>query len=140
MKYAGFWVRFCAAFIDGIVVNIIGMIVGFIIGFIVGMTLGSTEAVQGLAGLLGAIVGIIISWLYFALMESSPKQATLGKQALGIKVTNLDGRSISFGQATGRYLAKFISTLILLIGYVMAAFTKKKQALHDIIASTLVVK
>ena len=140
MKYAGFWVRFCAAFIDGIVVNIIGMIVGFIVGFIVGMTLGSTEAVQGLAGLLGGIIGIIISWLYFALMESSPKQATLEKQALGIKVTNLDGRSISFGQATGRYFAKFISTLILLIGYVMAAFTKKKQALHDIMASTLVVK
>ena len=83
---------------------------------------------------------MVVSWLYFALLESSPKQATLGKMALGIKVTDLDGNRISFGRATGRFFAKIISGVILMIGYIMAAFTAKKQALHDIIASTLVIK
>jgi len=73
-------------------------------------------------------------------MESSNKQATLGKQALGIKVTTLDSQPISFAQATVRYFAKYLSTLIFLIGYIMVAFTDKKQALHDMLAKTLVVK
>ena len=81
-----------------------------------------------------------MQWLYFALLESSAKQGTLGKMALGIRVTDLDGNRISFGRATGRYFAKFISAIILYIGFIMAAFTAKKQALHDIIASTLVIK
>ncbi len=78
-------------------------------------------------------------WLYFALMESSPRQATLGKQALGIMVTDLAGQRISFARATGRFFAKILSGLILWIGYVMAAFTERKQALHDLLASCLVV-
>jgi uncharacterized RDD family membrane protein YckC len=73
-------------------------------------------------------------------MESSARQATLGKMALGIVVTDLDGNRIGFGRATGRYFAKILSALILLIGFIMAAFTQKKQGLHDIIAGTLVVK
>ena len=78
-------------------------------------------------------------WLYFALMESSSKQATLGKMALGIIVTDLNGNRLSFGRATGRYFGKIISGAILMIGYIMAGFTEKKQALHDIIAGCLVV-
>jgi uncharacterized RDD family membrane protein YckC len=85
-------------------------------------------------------MGIVINWLYYALLESSFKQATLGKMALGLKVTDMEGKRISFGQATGRYFAKILSGLILCIGYLMAAFTEKKQALHDIIVGTLVVK
>ena len=72
-------------------------------------------------------------------MESSVKRATLGKMALGIAVTDVDGRRITFMRATGRHFAKMISGLILLIGYLMAAWTKKKQGLHDILAGTLVV-
>jgi len=139
MRYAGFWKRFCATLVDGIIVNIIASLSGFILGFILGMLIGSSESSQALAKILGGILGIAISWLYFASMESSSEQATLGKQALGIKVTNLEGKPISFEQATGRHFAKILSTLILLVGYIMAAFTKKKQALHDILASTLVV-
>lgn len=82
----------------------------------------------------------VAQWLYHALMESSAKQATLGRMALGIRVTDLNGNRIGFGRATGRYFAKILSALILGIGFLMAAFTAKKQALHDIPAGTLVVR
>ena len=72
-------------------------------------------------------------------MESSSKQATLGKLALGIVVTDLSGNRISFGRATGRYFGKIVSGMIMCIGYIMAGFTERKQALHDIMASCLVI-
>ncbi|HEY4678350.1 MAG TPA: RDD family protein, partial [Candidatus Angelobacter sp.] len=75
--------------------------------------------------------------LYFALQESSAHQATVGKRAMNIYVTDLQGRRISFGQATGRHFSRVLSS-ILAIGYIMVAFTEKKQGLHDIIAGTLV--
>jgi uncharacterized RDD family membrane protein YckC len=73
-------------------------------------------------------------------MESSPRQATLGKMAMKIIVTDLEGRPISFGRATGRYFAKNFLSAICFIGFLMAIWTQKKQALHDMIAGTLVVK
>jgi uncharacterized RDD family membrane protein YckC len=81
----------------------------------------------------------ILPWLYWAIMESSSRQATLGKMALGIVVTDLEGHRISFGKATGRYFGKLISLLILLIGFIMIAFTDKKQGLHDMMAGCVVV-
>jgi uncharacterized RDD family membrane protein YckC len=78
--------------------------------------------------------------LYYSLMESSPWQATLGKRALGLQVTDLHGNRISFGRATGRYFAKIVSGLTLSIGYLMAGFTRRKQALHDIISECLVIR
>ena len=94
-----------------------------------------------LGGLLKiTIIRTILHWLYFALMESSTWQGTLGKKALGLEVTDLEGRRISFGRATGRFFAKIISALILWIGFIMAGFTEKKQALHDMIAGTLVIR
>ena len=86
-----------------------------------------------------ATLWLAIQWLYFALMESSKNQATLGKMALGLRVTDLNGNRISFGKATGRYFGKILSSMTLLIGYIMAAFTAKKQALHDFVAGTLVL-
>jgi uncharacterized RDD family membrane protein YckC len=85
-------------------------------------------------------LSILLGWGYFAGMESSFNQATLGKKTLGLKVVGLDGERISFAKATGRYFSKIISALILLIGYIMAGFDSKKRALHDIIASTYVIK
>jgi len=128
LHYAGFWLRFLALVIDSLIVVLAGVIFGFILG-----------AMGGSAKSLD-IPFFIASWLYCALMESSPRQATIGKMVLGISVTDLSGNRISFGRATGRYFAKIISGIILSIGYIMAAFTAKKQALHDIMASTLVVK
>jgi uncharacterized RDD family membrane protein YckC len=72
-------------------------------------------------------ISTIVSWLYYALMESSAKQATVGKMALGILVTDLEGSRIGFGRATGRYFAKILPALILGIGFLMAAFTQRKQ-------------
>ncbi len=83
---------------------------------------------------------VIIWWLYFALMESSTKQATFGKQIMGLKVTDMQGRRISFGKATGRFFAKLLSWMTLLIGFFLAFFTEKKQALHDIITNCLVLE
>ncbi|MGV2289304.1 RDD family protein [Trinickia sp. YCB016] len=137
MRYAGFWKRFAARLIDTIVLVLIGGIVGVAIAFV--MIGGGVADQVGILKGLADLCGILFSWIYFAAMESSSKQGTLGKLALGIKVTDLEGRRISFGRASGRYFAMIISALILLIGYFMAAFTKKKQALHDMMAGCLVV-
>ncbi|MEY3002715.1 MAG: hypothetical protein RLZZ428_1090 [Pseudomonadota bacterium] len=132
--YAGFWKRFAAYIIDFFVL----FIPSFIIGFTIGMTYGNILTTDELEG-LNNLVGIVISWLYWAVMESSPKQATLGKMALGIKVTNLNGERISFARASGRFFGKIVSSLLLLIGFIMIAITKKKQGLHDKMAGTLIV-
>lgn len=142
MNYADFWIRFVASFIDGIIVNVLGSIIGFMIGLIVGISAGGRgdSGVVVTAQTLGFLAGVIITWLYQAFLESSSRQATLGKQAMGIVVTDLNGDRISFGRATARSFSKYLSAIILLIGYIMAAFTERKQALHDLIAGTLVVK
>lgn len=121
--YAGFWKRLAAAIIDASILMVAGLIIGGIIG----------------ADALGNIAGWAVGWLYFATMESSSKQGTLGKMVLGIKVTDLYGNAISFGKATLRHFSKIISTIILLFGYLMVGFTSKKQGLHDMIAGCLVV-
>jgi uncharacterized RDD family membrane protein YckC len=130
--YAGFWKRFAAAIIDGFVLMFAGLMAG-------ALTRGIGDGMSAGFGSHGHFLGIILGWLYYALMESSPKQATLGKLALGIKVTDLSGNKITFGRATGRHFSKFISAAILMIGYIMVAFTAKKQGLHDMIADCLVV-
>jgi len=86
------------------------------------------------------ILSLTIQILYSTLMESSKLQATVGKLALGLKVTDLQGNKLDFVKALVRNLCKIISNFTLLIGYIMAGFTEKKQALHDMIASTLVLK
>lgn len=90
--------------------------------------------------LMIGFIATIIQWLYYALMESSSKKATLGKMALNLIVTDYEGNKISFGRASGRFFAKIISGLIFYIGFLMAAFTEKRQALHDIIASCLILE
>jgi uncharacterized RDD family membrane protein YckC len=144
--YAGFWLRFCAFFIDYIILFVPFFILGMVIELAVPSTVNPRTGMQtptpvGAALSLGVnLVSIVVSWLYYALQESGTHQATFGKRAVGLRVTDLDGQPIGFGQATGRYFAKILSGCILAIGYIMAAFTEKKQALHDMIASTLVVK
>jgi uncharacterized RDD family membrane protein YckC len=120
-SYAGFWKRAAALLIDCIVVSVAT-------GILTGATLG-----------VGWFLVFFLPWVYEAVMLSSVKQATVGKMALGIVVTDMKGGRITFGRATGRHFAKWISALILGVGFLMAAFTEKKQALHDMIADTLVV-
>ena len=134
-SYAGFWKRFMAAIIDAIVTTGISFAVGMGYGILVVLAGNEPYIDDGTA----SVLNLLINWTYFARMESSSSQATLGKMALGIKVTDLDGYRISFGRATGRYFGKIISMLVFCIGFLMVAFTKKKQGLHDMMAGCLVV-
>jgi len=137
VQYAGFWRRLGAAIIDGLIVGAVTLVI-YLVLIVGGISTG---------GIVGFFIGyfiayalaIILGWLYYALMESSSKQATLGKMALGIIVTDSQGQRVSFGRATGRHFGKIISGIILYIGYIMIAFTAKKQGLHDIMANCLVV-
>lgn len=135
--YAGFWKRFAAFILDYIIVLALAMMAGAVIGLIYGV--GAGAPTEDAASGLGAIAGLLVWWLYYALMESSSKQATLGKMALGIRVVDREGNAVSFARATGRNLAKLLSGMILMIGYLMAGFTSRKQALHDLVAGCLVV-
>lgn len=145
--YAGFWRRLAAFIIDNLILNVIAYLL-FILLFIPTIPLTGVGAgfdpehhwARMGVMFLSVPIGLGLTWLYYALFESSARQATLGKMALGMRVTDLAGRRLSFARATGRYFAKWVSSLTLLIGYLMAAFTEKKQALHDLIAATLVVK
>jgi uncharacterized RDD family membrane protein YckC len=151
--YAGFWLRVVAHLIDGLLAGI-----GFAIVFLAGIAAVGIGSLKDLIhgtnnpediftpGLISIIfllcaISIVMMWIYYAWMESSSCQGTLGKMALGLIVTDLEGRRITFARASGRYFAKIITGLIPLgIGYMMAGFTEKKQALHDMIASCLVLR
>jgi len=147
IRYGGFWIRVVAFIIDAILVRLVVHPVAAIFG-IGGLAAGGL-GLHGLrhgAGLPLLIFGsgvlfvltVGASWLYEALMLSSSYQATLGKMIFGMKVTDLSGSRLSFAHATGRHFAKWISSLILGIGYIMVGFTERKQGLHDMIAGTLV--
>lgn len=157
VKYAGFWLRFAAYIIDQFVIGIAGLIIAvpLILGIIAfGLNLDGVKSpsdffthegllmVGGIIGIimLAILFSIVMKWLYYALMESSKFGGTLGKMAVNIKVVDMNGDRISFGRATGRYFSKIITNMTLLIGYIIAGFTEKKQALHDLITSCLVVQ
>jgi uncharacterized RDD family membrane protein YckC len=159
LQYAGFWIRFVAYIIDSLILTIpifiIAMIFGVVVGIITGVA-GRTHSFEnaGSEPAVGAVMGLgivvmelviwaaimVIAWLYFAKLESGPMQATYGKRALGLRVTSLSGERIGFGQASGRFFGKLLSGMTLYIGYIMAGFTERKQALHDMVAGTLVVR
>jgi len=144
--YAGFWLRFVAIIIDGIV---LGVVLGIPFGIVMtamGVSFIGVSRPEQMAGpflgvfFLFEIAIFVGQWLYYALMESSAWQATLGKKALGLYVTDMNGQRVTFGRATGRYFGKLVSGLTLFIGYLMAGFTEKKQALHDMMAGCLVLR
>lgn len=137
--YAGFWERFGAAIIDGIILWVIGLVVGLVLNQ-PRQTYSTGTSFYVYYFTTSNYISIVLNWLYYALQESGPGQATVGKRALGIKVTAMDGGRISFGQATGRYFGKILSTIILFIGYIMMVWDAKRQTLHDKLAGTLVVK
>jgi uncharacterized RDD family membrane protein YckC len=143
--YAGFWRRWAALFLDQIILGIPLSLVYFMIMMAFGL---SGAITGGPEPQIGAILGMeflfyLIWWgvglFYFAGLESSEAQATFGKRALGIKVTDADGGRLSFKHAMGRWFAAALSYVSLYIGFIMAGFTQRKQALHDIVAGTLVV-
>jgi uncharacterized RDD family membrane protein YckC len=143
--YAGFWLRFAAVIIDGILLGVVGFVLNLVIGLqrpMFGARPGFGNPAFNLGLILsGTAVGIVLEWLYYALMETSKFQGTLGKMALGLIVTDLNGQPISFGRATGRNFGKLISRYFTLyIGFMMAGWTQQKQALHDMMAGCLVLR
>ena len=131
LKYAGFWIRFAAMFIDACILSIFYAIVLYLF-------MGGAGFTDPNAGLVPALLLTVVGIGYFTGMESSSRQATVGKMAVGIKVGKANGEPISFANALGRYFSKIISSAILYIGYMMAGWDSKKQALHDKIANTYV--
>lgn len=128
LRYAGFWIRFAAFVLDAILLTIVYSAALFL--FMGGI---GTEP-----SLLPVLVLSVLGILYFVGMESSSRQGTIGKSLIGIKVGNANGGQISFLNALGRYFAKILSGAILYIGYMMAGWDSKKQALHDKLANTFV--
>jgi len=142
-SYAGFWIRVVALFIDNIIISFALIPFNVVMQFS-----GFSSAAQGQPPelpdlsvlLLYVVVVLIVYWLYFALQESSSKMSTIGKRVCGLVVTDLQGMQLSFGKATLRYILSNVSYLTLWIGFLIAAFTEKKQTLHDILAGTVVIK
>ncbi|RDV14662.1 RDD family protein [Pontibacter diazotrophicus] len=135
LAYAKFSIRLVAFLIDWILLSILSALVLTAIGLPLVPDIHDYEA-----RLKMNFISIVMGWLYYAGFESSSYQATPGKQAMGIFVTDTEGYAISFSRATGRFFGRLLSGLILLFGYIMAAFTERRQALHDILAKTLVLK
>jgi uncharacterized RDD family membrane protein YckC len=149
-RYAGFWRRLAGSLIDGLVLLVpLGILAG--IGAAYGLNFGYHYHPHATGGqplftgptarqeLVLQLVVAVPSWLYFALCMSSGWQATVGQRAVGVRVTDLEGRRISFARATGRYFASIVSDWTLGIGYMMMIWTKRKQTLQDMMASTVVV-
>ncbi|MCC4597532.1 RDD family protein [Xanthomonas campestris pv. phormiicola] len=143
---AGFWKRTAAYLIDGMLVGMVSQVIQFavMLGFFGFSSLGSGSPDFSTPGgivmlVLVYLLPLAMSALYFGLFHASTKQATLGKMAVGIKVVRTDGSRISLGRGIGRYFGFLLSSLTIFIGFLMAAFTERKQALHDMLCDTLVV-
>jgi uncharacterized RDD family membrane protein YckC len=153
VAYAGFWLRLVAAIIDGVIISIPTVPVFFALflsSFRNLQTLQDPTVVWTILGpkiLFALVISLFVSWLYWGLFESSTWRATLGKKALGLVVTDLEGRQITFMRASGRFFAgrgvsciPYLGSLYFLIDCICVGFTARKQAVHDMIASCLVLR
>lgn len=131
-EYGGIGRRFLAFIIDAFIINLITMIILYLIGIVMHVKYNQSLSLW--------LTLFFIPMVYGVLMEASAMQATIGKIILGLKVTDINGNRISFLRALGRNSAKFLTSLTFGIGFIMIAFTKKKQALHDLMAGCLVIK
>ena len=130
--FAGFWRRLLAYLIDATVLS--GVYFAIYAAAHV-LTPDNVDVLSNVAPVCGAI-----GWAYYVICESSPARGTLGKIALGLHVADVHGDPITFWRAVRRNAFKLLSTLVLGIGWLMAAFTPRKQALHDVLAGTLVLR
>ena len=149
-RYAGFWIRFVAVLIDGIIVGVVNWTIQALLlgGMVAPMAIRPNarpeEAFAAMGAVFGAIgmgllVGIALSSCYEAFFISR-MGATPGKMVFGLKVVRPNGAPLTLGRAFGRYFAKMLSSMTLTIGYIIAAFDAQKRSLHDMIADTRVVK
>lgn len=142
VMYAGFWWRALAYIIDALILWLPEYAITSLMQETIRLPIPRSHGIPLMPPIasMAGLLNMAIDWLYFALMESSSYQATLGKMVCGLIVTDQAGARISFGRATARHFSKIISAMILYIGYMMAGWTERKQALHDMIAGTLVIK
>ena len=138
LNYAGFWIRFAAYFIDAVILTIVNLALGLLLFDDYSMFEAPETSGFFMQNIYYSIMSLAVGIAYFCGMESSSRQATLGKMGVGIKVGNSRGEKISFVNALGRYLAKILSAITLMIGFMMAGWDSKKQALHDKLAGTYV--
>ncbi|MCY8021919.1 RDD family protein [Bacillus licheniformis] len=158
-EYAGIGARFVASLLDGLILGIPAYIFTYVLTAT--LMLGNSDIMLMMetdpeylsdqevftfiismfktVAIVGSIT-FIVYFLYYTLMESSKWQGTLGKKIMNVQVAKAEGGRISFGRAAGRFLAKSFLSPILMIGYIMAFFTERRQALHDMLAGTIVVK
>jgi uncharacterized RDD family membrane protein YckC len=140
MVYGGFWIRFVAAFIDGIILLVAdGIAQYFILGSMTvvpgpGAAAAALSRVGG-SSLISMAIGCTYEAWFIGKMAATP-----GKMALGLKVVRPDGSPVSYARGAGRYFAKILSAIILMIGYIMAGFDAQKRALHDMICDTRVIR
>ncbi len=154
IEYAGFWIRFVAYVIDSIIISFLEFLIVLPILGLFGVKIIELSTIRDLEYadpdlyvpiFVSAIIGLslsvlLITWFYYALLQSGARQATVGKMALRLKVTDVNGERLTFARASLRYFSKILSGLFMMLGYIMVGFTEKKQALHDIIANTYVVR
>lgn len=153
-EYAGFWIRFIAYIIDSFIIGFLEFIIVLPLLGLFGVKVFELSTLRDLENadsdllvpvIASAITGLsltvlLITWFYYALLQSGARQATVGKMALVLKVTDVNGDRLTFARVSLRYFSKILSGLFMMIGYIMAGFTPKKQALHDYIANTYVVR
>ena len=137
MVYAEFMPRLGALILDSIFILLITWIPLLGIGFVMVLLLGPEPGMNAMS-IIANLYAFVAQAAYYVILETSVKQATWGKQIVGIKVTDLNGRRITVGRSLGRYFAKILSGCTV-IGWFLPLFTEKKQALHDIVAGTLVI-
>lgn len=145
VRYAGFWRRAVAFLLDALCVGILKILLSAPLLSLIYLESQLPFSESGVERLytffLSSLGFLLIHFLYFTLQYLSRHQATLGMRALGIKIVDdRHGGVLSFGQATGRYLLSWFSGIMLGIGYLMIAFTRRKQALHDLLANTYVIR
>lgn len=138
--YADFFPRVAAYLLDAVFIGVVGMVLQFGLAIVFGVVSGGNDGMVGVGSLLGSLLSLLVTVCYFVGYETSAKQGTWGKQLLGIKVVDMNGRRISTGQAVGRFFAKIISNLTCGIGYLLPLFTDRRQTLHDLICGCLAAK
>lgn len=140
MAYGGFWRRLVAVLIDCIILGVVALIIYLALGVGVGGDEATQNSEDSILYEIYELMFWLIHFLYFVLQDSGESQGTIGKNLMGMKIYNGNGERISIARAALRYFAQIVSGLTLFLGYLMAAFTERKQGLHDMIAGTYVIK
>jgi uncharacterized RDD family membrane protein YckC len=144
--FAGFWLRALAYLLDTVVISLAGgLVASFYPATFIKYPDAAAAASNPFASLpqltpLGFAITIAATWIYYTMFEASGWQATPGKRIMKIYVTDMFGQRPTFARIAGRNVAKVISNLTFLVGYLVAGFTVKKQALHDLLSGCLVLR